>query len=46
MAAAAHSKEIKNDLSDHPLLLAGLENRKYGRDFLADLDAKLMALKG
>jgi ADP-ribosylglycohydrolase len=45
MAAAAHCVGIKNDLSDFPFLEAGLENEDYGLDFLASLDARLMALK-
>jgi ADP-ribosyl-[dinitrogen reductase] hydrolase len=46
MAAAAHSSEIENDLDEYPQLLAGLENKAYGRDFLAELDGRLMVLKG
>lgn len=46
MAAAAHSSEIENDLKFFPVLEAKLENGPYGKDFLSELDAKLMALAG
>jgi ADP-ribosyl-[dinitrogen reductase] hydrolase len=41
LGAAAHCSEVKQDLPE--FLETGLENGKYGRDFLVDLDAKLMA---
>lgn len=44
MAAASHAPEVRNDLDEHPHLLAGLENGAYGRDYLEDLDRKLLAL--
>ena len=39
MAAASGSQEITQDLPRH--LIDGLENGKYGRDYLVDLDSKL-----
>ena len=44
MSAASCAKDIKQDLPD--VLRYGLEHSKYGLQFLTDLDAKLMALKG
>jgi ADP-ribosylglycohydrolase len=44
MAAAAHCKEIKYDIPE--ILLNGLENGTFGRDYLIDLDSQLMRLKG
>ncbi len=43
-AAAAHCKEIKYDIPE--VLLNGLENGTFGRDYLIDLDKQLMKLKG
>ena len=40
LAAAAHSQEVSQDLSD--ALYFGLENGRYGRDFLKKLDERLM----
>jgi ADP-ribosylglycohydrolase len=40
LAAGACSEEIVPDLPDH--LVAGLENGPFGRDFLRDLDQRLM----
>lgn len=40
LGAAAHSREIIQDLPDH--LIETLENGKYGRDYLRDLDQKLI----
>jgi ADP-ribosylglycohydrolase len=40
LGAAAASSEVQQDLPDS--LVQGLENGKFGRDFLADLDARLM----
>lgn len=42
MGPASVSKEIEQDLPD--TLIEGLENRKYGRDYLRALDSKLLAL--
>ncbi|QQP95072.1 ADP-ribosylglycohydrolase family protein [Lysobacter enzymogenes] len=44
LAAGAHSEEIAQDLPVS--LYEGLENSRYGRDYLATLDARLMALAG
>lgn len=44
LAAGAHSEEIAQDLPDS--LYQGLENGRYGRDYLTALDARLMALAG
>lgn len=41
MGPASLSREVEQDLPEH--LIEGLENRKYGRDFLRDLDSKLFA---
>jgi ADP-ribosyl-[dinitrogen reductase] hydrolase len=41
LAAASMSKTIKNDLPQR--LYDGLENGKYGKDFLIDLDSRLLA---
>jgi hypothetical protein len=41
LGAASCSDEIEQDLPAH--LIAGLENGPYGRDFLKDLDARLLA---
>jgi hypothetical protein len=41
LGAAAACGEVKQDLPES--LMQGLENGAYGRDFLADLDARLMA---
>jgi ADP-ribosyl-[dinitrogen reductase] hydrolase len=42
LAAGSASSEIIQDLPEH--LWAGLENGPYGRDYIAALDAELMAL--
>ena len=42
MGPASLSKEIDQDLPQN--LIDGLENRKYGRDYLRALDSKLLAL--
>lgn len=42
LAAGACSDEIEQDLPDS--LYQGLENGRYGRDYLSALDARLMAL--
>ncbi|WP_406288331.1 ADP-ribosylglycohydrolase family protein [Embleya sp. NBC_00896] len=44
LAAASCSAEYAQDLPEE--LLAGLENGRYGRDFLAELDARLVARFG
>ncbi|GHO62050.1 hypothetical protein KSC_009420 [Ktedonobacter sp. SOSP1-52] len=44
LAAGSCSHEIAQDLPPH--LLDTLENGPYGRDYLRQLDAKLLALKG
>ncbi|MFI9510114.1 ADP-ribosylglycohydrolase family protein [Nocardia sp. NPDC052566] len=41
LAAAARSQEVVQDLPD--TLLAGLENGPFGRDYLRDLDSRLLA---
>lgn len=46
MAAAAHCKEIENDLASYPFLEGALEDGKYGKTFLKSLDSHLMSLKG
>jgi ADP-ribosylglycohydrolase len=43
LAAASCCSEYEQDLSDS--LIVGLENGPYGRDYLIDLDRKLLALK-
>lgn len=43
LSAGSQSKEIEQDLPAN--LIDGLENGAYGRDFLIDLDNKLMELK-
>ena len=43
MAAASCSKEYEKDIPER--LYTGLENGKYGLDFLKELDARLMNLK-
>jgi ADP-ribosyl-[dinitrogen reductase] hydrolase len=43
LGAASCSPAIEHDLPD--LLLYGLENGKYGRDYLTQLDTQVMALK-
>ncbi|HEY9871996.1 MAG TPA: ADP-ribosylglycohydrolase family protein [Candidatus Obscuribacterales bacterium] len=43
LAAASCSDEIVQDLPTH--LIQGLENTRYGRDFIIDLDKQLMNLK-
>ncbi len=43
-SAASCHPQIKSNL--HPNLWATLENGKYGKDFLVELDIKLMALRG
>jgi ADP-ribosylglycohydrolase len=42
LAAASCSEEIAQDLPNH--LIDGLENGTYGKDYLIDLDRKLMSL--
>ena len=42
LAAASCSEEITKDLPDH--LITGLENDTYGRDYIINLDRKLMSL--
>lgn len=42
LAAGSCSEEIAQDLPDH--LIAGLENKTYGRDYLIELDRHLMSL--
>ena len=42
LAAVAHSKEYTQDIPQH--LVDTLENRTYGRDYLAKLDEQLLAL--
>jgi ADP-ribosyl-[dinitrogen reductase] hydrolase len=42
LAAASCSEEIAKDLPNH--LISGLENDTYGRDYIIDLDRKLMSL--
>ena len=42
LAAASNSKEYQQDLPQH--LIDTLENGKYGRDYLMELDKKLMAM--
>jgi ADP-ribosylglycohydrolase len=42
LAAASCSSEYQHDLPER--LLADLENGPYGRDYLADLDRRLLAL--
>jgi len=42
LAAGAHSREIVQDLPEN--LVMTLENRKYGRDYLAALDERLLSL--
>ena len=44
LAAASCSREYEKDLS--PFLVDGLENARYGRNYIEDLDARLMALVG
>ena len=44
LAAGAHCSEIQQDLPQ--ALWDGLENGTYGRDYIVDLDQKLMKLKG
>ena len=44
MAAASCSREYARDLPENLLLM--LENGPFGRDYLLDLDARLMALGG
>ena len=41
-AYGAHSQEIAQDLSEN--LVMTLENRKYGRDYLAALDEQLLSV--
>src|SRR5262245_8179973 len=41
LAAAAGSTEVDQDLPEH--LLMGLENDRYGREFLHTLDERLLA---
>jgi ADP-ribosylglycohydrolase len=41
VAAGVWSSEIEQNIPDH--LYANLENKKYGRDYLKELDAKLRA---
>jgi ADP-ribosyl-[dinitrogen reductase] hydrolase len=43
LAAASCSSEYEQDLPES--LVAGLENGAYGRDYLVDLDRRLLALK-
>jgi ADP-ribosylglycohydrolase len=42
LAAPACSEEVVQDLPEHPV--SGLENGRFGRDFLRDLDTQLLAL--
>ena len=44
LAAAASSTEVEQDLPEH--LVTGLENDRYGRDFLYALDERLLAHVG
>jgi hypothetical protein len=44
LAAGAHCDDLVQDLPGH--LVAGLENGPYGRDYLVELDASLLALRG
>ncbi len=44
MAAASCSREYARDLPENLLLM--LENGPFGRDYLAELDARLMTLAG
>jgi ADP-ribosyl-[dinitrogen reductase] hydrolase len=41
MGAAAHSPDIERDLPDH--IVRGMENGDYGRDYLVNLDDKLLS---
>ena len=43
LAAASCSRDYEQDLPEN--LIAGLENGPYGRDYLIDLDRKLLVLK-
>ncbi len=42
MAAGTHCAEITQDIPDH--LVLHLENKQFGRDYLASLDKQLMAM--
>lgn len=42
LGAASASKEVEQDLPEH--LIAALENKTYGRDYLVALDRQLLAL--
>jgi hypothetical protein len=44
LAAASCSRDYERDLPAH--LLAGLENGPFGRDYLAEVDRRLLALAG
>jgi ADP-ribosyl-[dinitrogen reductase] hydrolase len=44
LAAASCSSEIEADLPE--VLISGLENEAYGRDYLIELDRQLMGLIG
>jgi ADP-ribosyl-[dinitrogen reductase] hydrolase len=44
LAAASCSSEIESDLPE--VLISGLENEAYGRDYLVELDRQLMGLIG
>lgn len=42
LAPASCSKEVENDLPDH--LIAMMENRTYGYDYIVQLDQQLLSL--
>jgi ADP-ribosylglycohydrolase len=42
LGTASNSKEVEKDLPEH--LIYSLENGKYGRDYITQLDAQLMSL--
>jgi ADP-ribosyl-[dinitrogen reductase] hydrolase len=44
LAAASCSDEYEHDLPEH--LVQSLENGPYGRDFIVELDRRLLALAG
>jgi ADP-ribosylglycohydrolase len=44
LAAGACSEEVAQDLPEH--LVSGLENGPFGRDFLRELDRRLMERVG